>query len=106
MREQFLPISLEEYRQRGIDRPDFVYVIGDAYVDHSSFGPAIISRVLESWGAKAWISDFRREYGLYGESLHSIEKTQTEGFLFPGRKDGASTGSGGDRLWKSDQKKL
>ena len=37
---------------------------------------------------------FPREYGLYGESLHSIEKTQTEGFLFPGRKDGASTGSG------------
>ncbi|MGN0313630.1 MAG: YgiQ family radical SAM protein [Fusicatenibacter sp.] len=36
--------------ERGITRLDFVYVIGDAYVDHSSFGPAIISRVLESHG--------------------------------------------------------
>ena len=36
--------------QRGISQLDFVYVIGDAYVDHSSFGPAVISRVLESHG--------------------------------------------------------
>ena len=36
--------------ERGIDRPDFVYVIGDAYVDHPSFGHAIISRVLEAHG--------------------------------------------------------
>ena len=35
---------------RGWDRPDFVYVTGDAYVDHSSFGPAVISRVLERFG--------------------------------------------------------
>ena len=43
---------MEEY---GWDRPDFVFVIGDAYVDHSSFGPAIISRVLESRGFKVAI---------------------------------------------------
>ena len=42
-------------KKRGWDRPDFVYVIGDAYVDHSSFGPAIISRVLESRGYKVAI---------------------------------------------------
>ncbi len=36
--------------ERGWDQPDFVYITGDAYVDHPSFGPAIISRVLESHG--------------------------------------------------------
>lgn len=49
---QFLPITAQEMKERGWDRPDFVFVIGDAYVDHSSFGPAIISRVLESRGYK------------------------------------------------------
>ena len=56
---------------RGWDRPDFVYVTGDAYVDHPSFGVAIISRVLESAGYRVAIlaqPDFRscdafREYG-------------------------------------------
>ncbi|MCQ2528291.1 MAG: YgiQ family radical SAM protein [Saccharofermentans sp.] len=51
----FLPITLEDMKKRGWDRPDFVFVIGDAYVDHSSFGPAIISRVLESHGFKVAI---------------------------------------------------
>ncbi|HJC23071.1 MAG TPA: YgiQ family radical SAM protein [Candidatus Eisenbergiella merdavium] len=46
----FLPVTREEMKERGIDRPDFVYVIGDAYVDHPSFGHAIISRVLEAHG--------------------------------------------------------
>ncbi|MCR4651414.1 MAG: YgiQ family radical SAM protein [Lachnospiraceae bacterium] len=46
----FLPICREDLIERNIDRLDFVYVIGDAYVDHPSFGPAIISRVLESRG--------------------------------------------------------
>lgn len=51
MREQgFLPATKEELEERGIAQPDFVYVIGDAYVDHPSFGPAIIGRVLESHG--------------------------------------------------------
>ncbi len=50
MNRQFLPVTMEECRERGIEQVDFVYVIGDAYVDHSSFGPAIISRVLESRG--------------------------------------------------------
>ena len=39
----------------GWDRPDFVYVTGDAYVDHPSFGTAIISRVLESAGFRVAI---------------------------------------------------
>ncbi len=48
----FLPVNLEEVKEAGWERPDFVYVTGDAYVDHSSFGPAIISRVLEAHGFK------------------------------------------------------
>ncbi len=46
----FLPVSREEISERGWDAPDFIYVSGDAYVDHPSFGPAIISRVLEDAG--------------------------------------------------------
>ncbi|MDY3872158.1 MAG: YgiQ family radical SAM protein [Roseburia lenta] len=46
----FLPISKEDMKRRGIDRLDFVYVCGDAYVDHPSFGHAIITRLLESYG--------------------------------------------------------
>ena len=48
--EGYLPISKEDMIERGIEQFDFVYVIGDAYVDHPSFGPAIISRILESHG--------------------------------------------------------
>ena len=47
---EFLPITKQEMLERGIAQPDFVYVIGDAYVDHPSFGHAIISRILESHG--------------------------------------------------------
>ncbi len=46
----FLPLSREDAIERGWNEVDFVYVIGDAYVDHPSFGPAIISRVLEHNG--------------------------------------------------------
>ena len=51
----FLPITREEMDALGWDRPDFVYVSGDAYVDHPSFGVAIISRVLESAGYRVAI---------------------------------------------------
>lgn len=53
--KDFLPISKEDMKKRGWQQCDFVYVIGDAYVDHHSFGPAIISRVLESHGFKVGI---------------------------------------------------
>lgn len=46
----FLPISKEDMYKAGIEQLDFVYVIGDAYVDHPSFGAAVISRVLEANG--------------------------------------------------------
>ena len=51
----FLPITRAEMDARGWDRPDFVYVTGDAYVDHPSFGVAIISRVLENAGYRVAI---------------------------------------------------
>lgn len=51
----FLPIDCREMAALGWERPDFVYVIGDAYVDHPSFGHAIISRVLENAGYKVAI---------------------------------------------------
>ena len=47
---QFLPTTLEEGKEKGIDVFDFVLVSGDAYVDHPSFGVAIISRLLEANG--------------------------------------------------------
>lgn len=51
----FLPISKKDMKARGWEQCDFVYVIGDAYVDHPSFGHAIISRVLEHAGYKVGI---------------------------------------------------
>ena len=53
--ENFLPMTREEMAARGWDEPDFVYVSGDAYVDHPSFGVAIISRVLEDAGFRVAI---------------------------------------------------
>lgn len=46
----FLPVSMEEVKELGLTQLDFVYVTGDAYVDHPSFGNAIITRVLQSHG--------------------------------------------------------
>ena len=51
----FLPITVKEMREYGWEQPDFVIVTGDAYVDHPSFGTAIISRVLEHAGYKVCI---------------------------------------------------
>ncbi len=68
-RSAFLPVNAQDVRARGWDGVDFVYVTGDAYVDHPSFGVAIISRVLEDAGFRMAIlaqpdfrscADFRR----------------------------------------------
>ncbi|MBQ1228349.1 MAG: YgiQ family radical SAM protein, partial [Firmicutes bacterium] len=65
----FLPVTREEIKERGWDQVDFVLVTGDAYVDHHSFGTAIIGRLLEKHGYKVAIipqpdyksaEDFRR----------------------------------------------
>ena len=55
MEQGFLPICKEDMEKRGWTQLDFVYVSGDAYVDHPSFGPAIITRILESYGYKVGI---------------------------------------------------
>ena len=69
MNDCFLPVTREEMLARGWDAPDFVFVTGDAYVDHPSFGCAILTRVLEAEGWRVavlpqpdWKSaeDFRR----------------------------------------------
>ena len=55
MNQSFLPISKADMKARNWDYVDFVYVIGDAYVDHPSFGHAIISRILEAHGYRVGI---------------------------------------------------
>ncbi len=60
----FLPINRQEMLQRGWKQPDFIYISGDAYVDHPSFGVAIISRTLEAFGYKVAIlpqPDWRKD---------------------------------------------
>ena len=53
--KQFIPISREEIAERGWEQIDFLFISGDAYVDHPSFGPAVICRVLEAQGYKVAI---------------------------------------------------
>lgn len=78
MIRDYLPISKEDMKNRGIEQLDFVYVTGDAYVDHPSFGPAIISRVLEANGYQVGIiaqPDWKDE-----ESIQMLGKPRL-GFL-------------------------
>ena len=56
MKGNFLPITREEMKERGWDQVDFVYVSGDAYVDHPSFGHAIITRLLGSLHSRTGVS--------------------------------------------------
>ena len=68
----FLPTTRKEMKNRGWEQPDFVYVCGDAYVDHPSFGHAIITRLLERYGYRvAMIAqpDWRNEnsIAIFGE---------------------------------------
>jgi uncharacterized radical SAM protein YgiQ len=55
IKNEFLPINKEDMKKRGWDTLDFLYVVGEAYVDHPSFGHAIISRVLENHGYRVGI---------------------------------------------------
>ncbi len=68
----FLPLTLEEMKEYGWTQPDFVYITGDAYIDHPSFGPAIITRILENFGYKCVIisqPDINKnsDFALFGE---------------------------------------
>ena len=54
-RDKFLPVNRADMKARGWDQCDFVYICGDAYVDHPSFGMAIITRVLEAHGYRVGV---------------------------------------------------
>lgn len=78
---RFLPVSKKEMRERGWERADFVYVLGDAYIDHPSFGPAILSRLLEAHGYRVAVlaqPDFHRP-----ESIRALGEPRL-GFLVCG----------------------
>ena len=114
MSHGFLPISKEDMKEAGIEQLDFVYICGDAYVDHPSFGHAIISRILEAHGYKVGIiaqpdwkdresinrlgeprlglSCFSRKYGLHGQSLFRFQEKKNHGCIYTGRCDGKKTG--------------
>ena len=77
MTKGFLPISKEDMIKQGIEQFDFVYVIGDAYVDHPSFGHAIISRMLDSYGYSVGIisqPDWKNEdsISIFGEPKYGF----------------------------------
>ena len=70
--QDFLPVTGQEMKERGWEQADFVYVTGDAYVDHSSVGAAIITRLLESRGYRVGIiaqPDWRKKESIqvFGE---------------------------------------
>lgn len=106
MNHGFLPISRKEMEERGWNQVDFVYVSGDAYVDHPSFGHAIITRLLEAhgfrvgiiaqpdWKDKESITEFGEprlgfmvsagKYGFHGQPLFCIKEKTAAGFLYTG----------------------
>ena len=109
-RDRFLPVSAEDMRARGWDGYDFLVVSGDAYVDHPSFGPVVIARVLEADGfrvailaqppwhdAEAFRAMGRPRLGVLigGGNLDSMvahytaaKKRRHEDFYSPGKKAG------------------
>ena len=106
----FLPLTKQEMKERGIDQFDFICVTGDGYVDHPSFGIAIISRVLEAQGYTVGmiaqphyhtLTDFERfgapKYGFFvnGGNIDSMvahytsaKKLRTDDAYSPGGKAG------------------
>jgi len=77
-KNSFLPINRYDMEQRGWGEPDFVYVTGDAYVDHPSFGVAIISRVLENAGFKTGIIGTTGIY--YNDKYEYIDNSTPESY--------------------------
>jgi len=119
MENKFLPVTRAEMEERGWDQVDFVYISGDAYVDHPSFGHAIITRLLEAHGyrvaglerqrkyhcirrTKACFSCISRKYGFYGKPLQRFKKTQKQRLIYSGRCNGEAAGLCLCRLRQSD----
>ena len=94
--ERFLPLTQKEMQLKGWEQPDFVYVIGDAYVDHPSFGPAIISRVLEAHGYKVAIIS----------QLYCFQEKTAYRCIHPGWRDGKTTRLCDNRLLQSDPEEI
>ena len=65
-RDLFLPVSREDMARRGWDFYDFLLITGDAYVDHPSFGTAVISRLLEKEGVKNYMVEIGGEVTMKG----------------------------------------
>lgn len=83
--QKFLPITYEEMQERGWKQVDFVYISGDAYVDHPSFGHAIITRCLEAHGYKIGIiaqPDWKKE-----ESIQIFGKPRLGFMISAGNMD-------------------
>ena len=113
----FLPVTREEMEQRGWTQPDFIYVSGDAYVDHPSFGPAIITRMLEAYGYKVcmipqpdWTHD--KPFMEFGEprlgflvSSGNID-SMVNHYSVSKRRDGQTPGPRDDRVFPENQTTL
>ena len=116
--QDFLPVTREDMKSKGWDTVDFVYVTGDAYVDHPSFGSAIIGRLLESRGlakereypgvrgTAPGFSRYSRKHGFHGESLYCFQETQKYRCLFSRGKNGIKTRSGKCGIQQSDSSEL
>ena len=117
---QFLPVTMKEMQNRGISQPDFVYVCGDAYVDHPSFGMAIITRLLEHYGYSVGIiaqPDWKKKESVcvFGEPRlgflvsagnmdsmvnHYTVSKKHRRLVFSRRENGSSTGPCSNCVWE------
>ena len=89
MKKDYLPMNRNDMSIRGWKQCDFVYVSGDAYVDHPSFGTAIISRLLEARGYKVgiisqpdWASGFNIMPALIPAQMTTMPAAMSHGVLF------------------------
>ena len=112
MTNGFLPVSAKDLAQRNIKQLDFVYVTGDAYVDHPSFAHAVISRILEHNGYTVGIiaqPDWKDDTSItilgeprLGFLVSGFQKKKKDGCLHTGRRHGKTSGSRNGGLLQSD----
>ena len=76
-RDLFLPVSLADMQRRGWEDYDFLLITGDAYVDHPSFGPTIIGRLLE---AEGYVSSVPGK-GSFAAPHHQVDSARRDGLL-------------------------
>ena len=124
---QWLPTSVREVKERGWDVPDVILFSGDAYVDHPSFGGAVVGRLLESLGLKValvpqpnWqddLRDFRKlgtprlffgvsagRYGFDGQPLYCCQTPEVGRCLYPGWTGRCTSRYAFDRLYPYPEK--